>query len=116
MNEQLIIEQQVEICSRFGAPYVCCDFDLKVGVSMNVRSGMMPLNGLRVEPDGKTCGWYIWAGEEWSNEEGFFVPLHVQHLGEWAPIILPYLGLAPGWRFLVTTNYEDVWRDDKLAL
>jgi len=24
---------------------------------------------------------------------------------------MKYLGLAPGWRFLVAPNYEDVWED-----
>ena len=29
---------------------------------------------------------------------------------------LPYLGLAPGWRFLIAPGYEDVWYDEKLLL
>src|SRR5262249_4805049 len=31
----------------------------------------------------------------------FFVPLHVSHLAEWCPAALKFLGLAPGWRFLI---------------
>ncbi|WP_459213513.1 immunity protein Imm33 domain-containing protein [Paraburkholderia caribensis] len=27
---------------------------------------------------------------------------------------MPYLGLPPGWRFLIAEGYEDVWEDAKL--
>jgi hypothetical protein len=27
-----------------------------------------------------------------------------------------YLGLAPGWRFLIAPGYEDVWFDEILLL
>ena len=60
-----------------------------------------------------TTVWYIWAGE-YSSESDFFVPLHVDHLIDWCPIVIKYLALAPGWRFLLTDDYEDVWLDDSL--
>lgn len=75
----------------------------------------MPINGLRIQPDTSTSGWYIWGGEAWSEAADFFLPLHGVHLSEWAPLVLPYLALPPGWRFLLTTAYEDVWRDEKLV-
>lgn len=43
-----------------------------------------------------------------------FEPLYVEHLIERCPSILKYLGLAPGWRFLLAPNYEDLWFDEKL--
>ena len=116
MNHESLIKHQQEICERLGSEYSSCDFTLKVGVSRNVRSGMLPLNGLRIAPTDGTCGWYIWAGEEWSDDADFFVPLHAEHLLEWAPRVLPYLGLAPGWRFLLADGYEDVWADPQLML
>ncbi|MFI5125048.1 MAG: hypothetical protein ACHQDF_06975 [Chitinophagales bacterium] len=58
-----------------------------------------------------TTGWYLWSGEEFSEDPNFFVPLHVEHLKEWCPEIIKYLRLAPGWRFLIAPNYEDVWED-----
>ncbi|MFV1457974.1 DUF4262 domain-containing protein, partial [Bacillus mycoides] len=48
------------------------------------------------------------------TEEDFFLPLHVQHIDEWAPEIKKYLGLPPGWRFLIAGDYEDVWYDPNL--
>jgi hypothetical protein len=44
----------------------------------------------------------------------FFLPLHVTHLESRCPEIIKYLGLAPGWRFLVAPDYEDVWYDKAL--
>lgn len=72
------------------------------------------MNGLRHPPQGDTVGWYIWAGEELSQEPDFFQPRHVEHLNEWCPAVISYLGLAPGWRFLLANDYEDVWYDESL--
>jgi hypothetical protein len=85
-----------------------------VGVAANVRDVIWPLNGLRHPPEGDTCGWYIWAGEDLSQDPGFFSPLHVAHLSEWCPAVLPYMSLAPGWRFVIAPGYEDVWFDPSL--
>jgi len=76
--------------------------------------GFVCQNGLRHEPEGDTSGWYIWAGEDLSEDPDFFVPLHVEHLAQWCPAAIPYLALPPGWRFLVAPGYEDVWHDDSL--
>lgn len=108
-------EKQKEICSKFGAEFYGCNLELKVGISLNVRDGVRPINGLRIKPKGDTNGWYIWAGE-WSDAPDFFVPLHGKHLADWIPMVLPYLGLEPGWRFLIDENYEDVWKDPELQL
>ena len=85
-----------------------------MGIASNVRSGLVPLNGLRHPTTDDTTGWYIWAGQELSDAEDFFVPLHAVHLSEWCPQVLRFLGLPPGWRFLVDGQHEDVWRDDSL--
>ena len=104
-------DSQKNICEKFLANYQPCDMNLKVGVSKNLKSGLLPINGVRVKEEKGTSGWYIWAGE-WSDDPEFFVPLHGHHLDEWANVVLPYLGLPEGWRFLVAEGYEDVWKDD----
>jgi hypothetical protein len=108
------IAEQRRVCARFGAPWAESPENLKVGIALNVKSGLRPINGLRHPPQGDTTGWHIWAGEEFSDDPDFFVPLHVKHLAEWCPEVLPYLGLAPGWRFLIDQDYEDVWEDTSL--
>lgn len=49
-----------------------------------------------------------------SEEADFFLPLHVEHVGQWCPEVEPYLALPPGWRFLIAPGYEDVWFDPTL--
>jgi hypothetical protein len=85
-----------------------------VGISRNVRDGILPINGLRHPPEGDTTGWYIWAGGEPSDAPDFFVPLHVEHIKEWCPDAIRFLGLPPGWRFLVAGEHEDVSEDRSL--
>jgi len=109
-----LVKQQQETCSRFGADYEPSNLGLMLGISENFCSGIWPLNGLRHPQQEQTCGWYLWAGEQWSEEADFFRPWHVEHLVEAQPEVAKYLGLAPGWRFLVAPDYEEVWFDPKL--
>jgi hypothetical protein len=105
----LLLEQKL-ICDKYGVPFIESPKYLKVGISLNVKEGTLPINGLRHNPIGDTTGWYIWAGE-YSDDPDFFKPLHVEHIKDWIPWLEKYLGLAPGWRFLVTPEYEDIWED-----
>lgn len=71
--------------------------------------------GIR-EPTPQQAGIY---GRESTRPRGdFFKPMHLKHLIEQHPEPIPYLGLPPGWRFLIdpTRGYEDVWQDEKLLL
>jgi len=112
-RDQHIFEQR-ELCRRFGVACQPSSPDLKVGIAENAQAGTFPINGLRHAPEGDTTGWYIWAGEDFSEDPNFFKPLHVKHLDQRCPLVLKYLGLPPGWRFLVSDGYEDVWFDAKL--
>ena len=90
--------------------------NLKLGISADFFLGKLPLNGLRHLPEDGTCGWFLWAGQELSSSPGFFQPMHVKHLFERCPRVLPYLALPPGWRFLIADSYEDIWQDDSLLV
>lgn len=79
-------------------------------------NGLMPIHGLRHPPHGDTSGWYIWAGEHLSSDPDFFEPVHVAHLPDLCPVVMQYLGLPPGWRFLLAGDYEDLWVDTQLLL
>jgi len=109
-----LVDQQKDVCLKHKADYYPSPDHLKVGIALNVKEGVRPINGLRHLAEGDTTGWYIWAGEELSNDPDFFQPLHVEHLSEWCPEIQKYLGLPPGWRFLIDGEYEDVWFDETL--
>jgi len=105
------IKEQSDICNKYSSPFVSSPLSLKVGISRNMKDGALPINGLRHPIEGDTSGWYIWGGEELSDDPDFFLPIHIEHLHEWCPDIIKFLGLSPGWRFLYTPNYEDVWED-----
>lgn len=114
MNED-VLRSQAAKCKQYKVDFFPSPDDLKVGVALNVKQHKYPLNGLRINPEGDTTGWYIWAGEEEPLiDADYFKPLHVIHLNEWCPEIVQYLGLPPGWRFLFAPNYEDVWLDQNL--
>jgi|SRR5581483_9930260 len=107
-----VAKERLDMCIKFGAPFVDADQSHKVGIAENVREGLMPVNGLRLLPEGDFSGWYIWAGTDMHPEDDdFYKPLHVSHIDSWSPMVSKYLGLAPGWRFLVAEDYEDVWFD-----
>lgn len=114
MTTMAIEELQKEVCRKYGAEFFPSPNNLKVGIASNVCNGVMPINGLRHQPEGDTTGWYIYAGEEMSDSADFFKPLHVEHIDDWCPQIKKYLGLPPGWRFLIAGEYEDVWFDGEL--
>jgi hypothetical protein len=111
-----IQQEQKNICLKYKAEFYESRMDLKVGISENVMEGMTPVTGLRITPEGDTTGWYIWAGEEFSSDSNFFVPVHVEHIDRLIPSINKYLGLAPGWRFLIAGDYVDVWYDSELLV
>lgn len=107
-------EEQLAVCRRFGVEPMPSSPELKAGVSHNVKEGRFPVHGMRCQPDGETTGWYVYC-EPRSDDPDFFAPVHVKHLRDWCPIVIPYLQLPPGWRFTLAPGYEDAWFDDEFA-
>jgi len=114
MNADQLAATQRETCVKYGAEFFPAPPSEKLGIAESARRGVLPINGLRHPPVGDTSGWYVWAGDDLSAAADFFKPLHIEHLAEWCPRIQKYLGLAPGWRFLIADDYEDVWFDPEL--
>ena len=106
------LQCQLQICQQYGASFLPSSSSDKLGLARN--TDLKPLNGLRHPPESGTCGWFIWGGEQFSEAADFFEPVHVTHLEERCPGALPFLGLAPGWRFLLAGEHVDVWFDQKL--
>lgn len=107
------MQTQKDVCKKFDVipfPSNSCE---KLGIAIETI-GKLPINGLRHPSENGTCGWYIWCGEEMSEDSEFFKPLHVSHIKEYLPEVEQYLSLPPGYRFLVAGNYEDVWYDTEL--
>lgn len=112
--ENYIIEQK-EICKRLNVNWIDSEKELKIGLSEYVLTDLFPINGMRHIKERGTCGWYIWSGTEYSEKEDFFKPYCVEHLITLKPEIIKYLGLPPGYRFLIDNEgYEDMWMDENL--
>jgi hypothetical protein len=111
-----VFEAQKAVCERFGAEFAPPLAGTTVGISRDFSRSVYPLNGLRHPPHANTCGWYIWSGEQFSQADDFFVPVHVEHLKDDCPDLLNYLALPPGWRFLLAPGYEDAWFDPGLLI
>ena len=105
---------QRAVYQRFSAKFMPCFEGLNCGVSQSVGTQTYPVNGLRHAAADGTTGWFIYSGECYSTAPDFFDPLCTTDLMVREPLLVPYLGLAPGWRFLITPDYEDVWFDPTL--
>lgn len=108
------VNAQRELCQKYGAEYVCSSLSSKLGISEKALESVFPIHGLRHSPGSEISGWYIWS-EDYSEDPNFFEPMHVEHAISESAIYARYLGLAPGWRFLIAEDgYEDVWFDPGL--
>lgn len=108
------IKHEQTVCEWVGVEPQKPEAGSKVGIALSTL-GKGPINGLRHEPGSGTCGWYIWCGEEMSEKDDFFSPLHIEHVVDYLPEVQEYLDLPPGYRFLIDgNNYENVWYDREL--
>ena len=106
--------EQKAVCERHGTAFEPPSGFEKVGIALSTLH-LEPLNGLRHRPESGTSGWYIWGGPDLSTAADFFQALHVHHLHQHCPGVLPYLALPPGHRFLLADGHEDVWEDPALV-
>jgi len=115
--ERRMLLNQNAVCVKYNVEFSPTDFNDIVGIALeSLDIENIPINGLRHPIEKGTSGWYIWSGEL-SPAVNFFKPSHVNHLLETCPEILDYLGLPPGWRFLIDNKgYEEVWFDKSLLL
>jgi len=109
-----VTPEQFAVCRKYGAAPYPPLLQEKFGVSASVLDGEYPLNGLRHAEEAGTSGWFIWSGEVLAQDDRFFLPLHGNHLTGTRPEVNRFLALPPGWRFLISADYEDVWFDQSL--
>ena len=100
---------------KFGSPTIFPDSESKIGLAIETLD-KIPISGSRMNPENGTNGWYIWGGD-YSDNDDFYKAVHLNHLSEILPQVLPYLALAPGYKFIIDNDgYEDVWHDPELLL
>jgi len=116
MNMQDVREMermQAELCAEYGAVFTPSNSTVNSGIALQTL-GLFPFHGLRHPTTPDTTGWYLWCGEEFSQDPKFFQPVHTGHVYQNCPEIRRLLGLAPGYRFLLAADYLDVWFDQSL--
>jgi hypothetical protein len=113
MADELIVASQKAFCVEHAVEYVASLPESKLGFALSTK-GKLPINGLRHPVENETNGWYIWCGEEFNDDAEFFAPLHASHIYEDYPEMGKFLGLPPGYRFLLAPDYVDVWFDESL--
>lgn len=112
-SQEEIDRTQLVICAQNGAKFVQTPKDSILGFAMATK-GKIPINGLRHPVVENTSGWYLWCGEDYSQANNFFTPTHAKHVYEDLPRVSRFLGLPPGYRFLIAGDYVDVWYDESL--
>src|SRR6478752_8898300 len=111
---KLLRETQRQVCAIQSAAFDPPAAGTKVGIALQTM-GQLPIHGVRLTPTETTCGWYIYAGPDRSDDPDFYQPLCIEHLEEYCSPALPFLCLPPGWRFLTDgRGYTDVWFDESV--
>lgn len=106
-------ELQKSFCKKLGVEFIPSGPDALIALSDSFHLKTIPIHGLR-HPLEHTSGWFAWS-EDYSEAADFFKPHHIKHLEQLKPEIIKYLGLPPGYRFLIDDKgYEDIWFDEKL--
>jgi hypothetical protein len=98
---------QKAICEKYGMGV----FPPEEMIAIAIESlGKTPAYGTRMElPEGGDVSWFIHCGE-YSAATDFYQPIHVHHVSEMLPLVIKYLCLPTGAKFIIDTQgYEDVW-------
>jgi hypothetical protein len=103
---------QQDVCAEFDAAFSPAPTNVNSGFALGTEA-RKPIHGLRHRLTADTTGWYIWCGE-FSEASDFFKPIHTAHLDELLPDVVPFLGLPPGYRFMLNHDLRDVWFDPSL--
>lgn len=109
-NSGMLLKLQQSVCAKHGAKFVGVHKHSMVRLALG-SLGQQPFQGLRSAPDGESSGWFLWAGQ-YSTADDFFQLVSYSALFEKCPQVIKYLGLPPGYRFVVDCEgYGEVWLD-----
>lgn len=112
---RLLLEAQLETCKRFSAIHFPFKDDDTVYFATATR-GLLPVNGERINSENGESGWYIWCGVERKDDESFFEKISLYELSDRAPLVQAFLGLPPGYRFLIAGGHQKAWYDTDLKV
>lgn len=103
---------QKEICIRYGSKFEPLNASEMVAVAID-SLGKIPINGIRhILKEGENISWFFYCGE-FCDDDDFFKPMHIEHLSDYLPQVMPYVALEQGFRFVIDNEgYEDVWKEE----
>ncbi len=101
---------QSAICEKYGMSVLPPEDMVAIAIE---SLGSTPIYGTRVRlPDGVNISWFIHGGTH-SAAIDFYQPVCIEHLPEMLPLVMKYLCLPTGAKFIIDTKgYEDVWMEE----
>lgn len=108
------IRRQIQTCERLEADFVVASADALIAFCEPFDAECGVVHGLRSVAAGRQTGWHVWTGDADADDIGFFNVLHVRDFVSLCPAVGPFLGLAPGWRFIVDGGGPRAWFDPSL--
>ena len=108
------VRQQIKFYEHLKVKFVASPMGHVIGVCEPFDAESDLMQGLRRQTTDEETGWYIWTGDGGADDIGFFKHVSVRDFGLLCPSLVPYLGLAPGWRFTVESGSLKVWFDAAL--
>ena len=108
------LQSQTDVCHRYHVePQLFLRHD-RLGIALATMT-LTPINGLRVPAMSGSSGWFIYGGDQASDDVNFYQPICLTHIKKHCEIAIPFLCLPAGWRFQIAYDgYEDVWYDPLL--
>jgi hypothetical protein len=110
----IVTERQMAACERAGVKPTFLSASDRIAIARDFDPERFPINGLRHPAHDNMCGWYIWSGDDLSDDPEHFEVICYGHLLDDSVPWLEYLALPSGWRFLAAPGYEDAWWDETL--
>lgn len=108
-----IIDMQREVCKRFGATHYASDENNTVYFAGETQ-GLLPVHGERVRGGENQSGWYVWCGGNRFDRDDFFQEMSVFEFAGRVPLAYSFLGLPPGFKFLVAGGHQRAWLEEGL--
>ncbi len=106
---------QMQVCERLKVDFVGSPAENMIGLGEPFDAACGSVHGLRRQINANETGWYIWTGDYVQEDVGFFYFVRVEEFSSLCPAAVPYLGLAPGWRFTIKPGKLDVRFDRTLV-
>ncbi len=113
-NFEEIQQTQQECCEHYSSNYTPTELEQLVVISDGIYEGAVPVEGVRYPSPSHMTGWWL-TTDNYNGDVDTLQSVHFRHIVEKRPELAIYMGLKPGYRFLLGGKDEHVWFDEKVA-